>query len=100
MRTRVFKSGNSQAVRIPKELQLPPGLKEVEIEAVPGGFFIRQPAEPTMKLSEIFRAFGPGFMPEGRPDPGEEVERDWPWLKEDETNGAPKTDASTDEGQA
>ncbi len=37
MRTRVFKSGNSQAVRIPVELQLPPGVKEVEIEATPGG---------------------------------------------------------------
>lgn len=30
MRTRVFKRGNSQAVRIPKELQFPAGVKEVD----------------------------------------------------------------------
>ncbi len=80
MRTRVFKSGNSQAVRIPKELQLPPEVTDVEIEARPWGFVIRRPSEKGMKLSEIFAAFGPNFMPEGRPDPGEDVERDWSWM--------------------
>lgn len=78
MRTRVFKSGNSQAVRIPAELALPPEVKEVEIEAVPGGFIVRQPVESKMKLSEIFAAMGPDWFPDGkRPDPGEEPERHW-----------------------
>lgn len=85
MRTRVFKSGNSQAVRIPKELQLPAGLKEVEIEAVPGGFLIRRPVEPTMTLSELFQAMGPNWFPDGqRPDPGEEPERNWPGLESEQ----------------
>ncbi|MDP1653978.1 MAG: hypothetical protein Q8L56_14760 [Rhodocyclaceae bacterium] len=78
MRTRVFRSGNSQAVRIPCELQLPPDVKEVEIEAQPWGFVIRRPAESGMKLSEIFAAMGPNWFPDGkRPDPGEEADRDW-----------------------
>lgn len=78
MRTRVFKSGNSQAVRIPAELALPPEVKEVEIEAVPGGFIVRQPVERKMKLSDIFAAMGPEWFPDGkRPDPGEEPERNW-----------------------
>ena len=37
--TRVFRAGNSQAVRIPKAFELPEG--EVMIEARDGGLFIR-----------------------------------------------------------
>jgi len=79
MRTRVFKSGNSQAVRIPKEMQLPPEVKEVEIEVVPEGVLIRLgERKPLRRLSELFAAMGPDWFPGGqRPDPGEEVERDW-----------------------
>jgi virulence-associated protein VagC len=37
--TRVFRAGNSQAVRIPKALELPEG--EAVIEQRPGGLFLR-----------------------------------------------------------
>ena len=80
MRTaKVFKSGNSQAVRIPRELQLPAGEQEVEIEAVPGGLLIRLSERRKLaRLSEIFAAMGPDWFPDGqRPDPGEELERNW-----------------------
>ncbi|MDP9013580.1 MAG: hypothetical protein M3O41_13190 [Pseudomonadota bacterium] len=38
--TRVFRAGNSQAVRIPKAFELPEG--EVLIERRPGGLFVKQ----------------------------------------------------------
>jgi antitoxin VapB len=37
--TRVFRAGNSQAVRIPKAFELPEG--EVLIERRPGGLFVK-----------------------------------------------------------
>lgn len=78
MRTRVFKSGNSQAVRIPKELQLPPGVAEVEIEAVPGGMFIRLERRKLAGLSAKFAAMGGAdLFPDGRPDQGDEETRAW-----------------------
>lgn len=78
MRTRVFKSGNSQAVRIPKELQLPAEIREVDIEAVPGGVLIRLEPRRLTGLAAKFAALGgPDLFPEGRPDPGEEAQRDW-----------------------
>lgn len=81
MRTRVFKSGNSQAVRIPKELQLPPDLKEVEIEAVPGGVLIRLENRKLTGLAAKFSALGAlGVFADGRPDPGDEGERAWDGL--------------------
>lgn len=80
MRTRVFRSGNSQAVRVPKELQFPPEVKEVEIEAQPWGFVIRLPTRKLTGIGAKFAAFGPDFMPDGRPDPGADVERDWSWM--------------------
>lgn len=82
MRTRVFKSGNSQAVRIPKELQFPAEVKEVDIEARPWGFVIRRPGRQLTGLAAKFAAFGPDFMADGRPDPGEDAERDWSWMEE------------------
>ncbi|MDO9226820.1 MAG: AbrB/MazE/SpoVT family DNA-binding domain-containing protein [Pseudomonadota bacterium] len=78
MRTRVFKSGNSQAVRIPKEMQLPSEVKEVEIEVVPEGVLIRLEPRRLTGLAAKFAALGgPDMFPDGRPDPGEEPERNW-----------------------
>ncbi|MDZ4255092.1 MAG: AbrB/MazE/SpoVT family DNA-binding domain-containing protein [Sulfuritalea sp.] len=77
MRTRIFKSGNSQAVRIPKDLQLPPEVKEVDIEQRPWGFVIRHRGRRLTGLAAKFAAFGPDFLPEGRPAQGDEEERDW-----------------------
>ncbi len=76
MLTRCFKSGNSWAVRIPRELAT--GLpQEVQIERVGDTLTIRP--TKTRSLSGalgVFAKFGAEFLPEGRP-PSEEVGRDW-----------------------
>lgn len=67
MLTRVFKSGNSLAVRIPKELGFGEPMQEVEIDRTADGLIIR-PAK-RRKLTGIgakFGAFTPDFMAEGR----------------------------------
>ena len=81
MLTRVFKSGNSLAVRIPKELQAVLQDQEVEIERQGEGLLIR-PARRTLQgLGKVLAGFSPDFMAEGRefhPEP----ERDWgDWTK-------------------
>lgn len=76
MLTRVFKSGNSLAVRIPKELQAVLQEQEVEIERQGEGLLIR-PARRTLHgLGEILSRFSPDFMAEGR-EFHPEHERDW-----------------------
>jgi len=78
MRTRVFRSGNSQAVRIPAELQLPPDVKEVEIETVPGGLRVSFAQRRLTGLAGKFAALGAlGVFPDGRPPQDAEDERDW-----------------------
>jgi antitoxin VapB len=75
MRTRVFQSGNSQAVRIPKEFQFERVDIDYEIERREEGLLIR-PLPPTLEgVLTKFAAFTPDFMAEGRPDQGEQ-ERD------------------------
>lgn len=76
MLTRCFKSGNSWAVRIPRELAS--GLPaEVQIERVGDTLTIR----PTVTRSlagalGVFARFGAEFLPDGRP-PSDEISRDW-----------------------
>ncbi|MBV5345697.1 MAG: AbrB/MazE/SpoVT family DNA-binding domain-containing protein, partial [Rhodoferax sp.] len=48
MLTRVFKSGNSLAVRIPKELAIVDGAQDVEIERVGNTLVVRPVAQPTL----------------------------------------------------
>jgi antitoxin VapB len=75
MRTRVFQSGNSQAVRIPKEFQFERVDIDYEIERCEEGLLIR-PLPPTLEGAlEKFAAFTPDFLADGRPDQGEQ-ERD------------------------
>lgn len=67
MLTRIFKSGNSLAVRIPKDLEFASDVRDVEIERH-GDTLIIRPAK-TVNMSDImeaFAAFPPGFMAEGR----------------------------------
>lgn len=75
--TRIFKSGNSLAVRIPKELA-PDGLpQEAEIAWNNGVWTIRPIHKRKLTgLMEKFRAFSPDFMAGGR-EFHEEQERDW-----------------------
>lgn len=77
MLTRVFKSGNSLAVRIPKELAIVEAAQEVEIERVGNALMVR-PVEPQTLagIGDIFAMFSPDFMAEGR-EFHEQRERDW-----------------------
>jgi len=77
MLTRVFKSGNSLAVRIPKELGFVDAAQDVEVERVGNTLVLRLVEQATLAdLGEIFSMFSPGFMAEGR-EFHEEQPRDW-----------------------
>lgn len=70
MRTRVFQSGNSQAVRIPKELQFEQLDIDYEIERQGDRLIISPVGTPLTDALELFAAFSDDFMAEGRPDQG------------------------------
>ena len=72
MRTRVFQSGNAQAVRIPKELQFACLDVEYEIEHQGDSLIIRPVGESLGQVLERFAAFSPDFMVEGRPEQGDQ----------------------------
>lgn len=87
MLTRVFQSGNSIAVRIPKELAFVEPSQDVEIERVGNTLVIRPVERHTLAgLAEVFASFSPEFMAEGR-DFHEEPDRDW--------SGSPAESAAT-----
>jgi antitoxin VapB len=75
--TRIFKSGNSLSVRIPKEMVPADVPQDAEIEYKDGVWTIRPVQRRKLAgLAAKFRAFSPGFMAQGRlPEP--EAERDW-----------------------
>lgn len=88
MLTRVFKSGNSLAVRIPKELATLDPSEEVEIRRVGDALVIEPVARRKLKgLAARLAAvpMSPDFMAEGR-EFHEQKERDWPeaWLPQQE----------------
>lgn len=70
MRTRVFQSGNSQAVRIPKELQFDRLDIDYEIERQGNKLIIRPVGPPLVDVLDLFSAFSEDFMAAGRPDQG------------------------------
>lgn len=70
MRTRVFQSGNSQAVRIPKELQFEQVDVEYEIERQGDRLIISPVGAPLTDALDLFAAFSDDFMAEGRPEQG------------------------------
>ncbi len=77
MLTRVFKSGNSLAIRIPKELAFADPTQEVEIERVGNTLVVRPVIRETLDdLVEILASFPKNFMVDGR-DFHEQKERDW-----------------------
>jgi antitoxin VapB len=65
--TRVFQSGNSQAVRIPREFQL--DVTEVEIFRRGDELILRKKKENLLYVLDIFAAMPDDFMEEGRNDP-------------------------------
>jgi antitoxin VapB len=77
MLTRVFKSGNSLAVRIPKELAIVEASQDVEIEKIGDTLVLRPVVKRKLTgLAEAFSMFTPDFMAEGR-EFHEQKERDW-----------------------
>jgi antitoxin VapB len=64
--TRVFKSGNSQAVRIPKEFQF--DVDELEIFQRGKEIILRKKQDNLSDVMDIFAAFSDDFMEDGRND--------------------------------
>ncbi len=63
---RVFKSGNSQAVRLPKEFRV--GSKELEIFRRGEEIVLREPSKSLARAFELLAALPDDFLPEGRLD--------------------------------
>jgi len=77
MLTKVFKSGNSLAVRIPKELAIAEASQEVEIERIGNTLVVRPVVRETLAgIGKVFAMFSPGFMADGREFHAQR-ERDW-----------------------
>lgn len=71
-RTKVFRNGNSQAVRIPKDLAYDQSGLEMQIERVGDELRIRPVQQQTLSnVMERFARFSPNFLSEGR---GEHVQ--------------------------
>ena len=64
---KVFKSGNSQAVRIPKEFHLEGD--EVEIRRKGGSLILRSKKQSWAALIDSLRKFTADFMEDGRRQP-------------------------------
>jgi len=64
--TRVFKSGNSQAVRIPKEFQF--DVSELEIFKRGEEVILRKKSENLAGVLDIIAGFSDDFMEDGRND--------------------------------
>lgn len=78
MLTRIFKSGNSLAVRIPKELAIAEASQEVEIERIGNTLFVRPVAQKNLDdLVDILSSFPQSFMADGR-EFHDQRDRDWP----------------------
>lgn len=64
--TRVFKSGNSQAVRIPREFQF--DVNELEIFQRGDEIVLRKKPDDLSDVIDLFESFPDDFMQEGRND--------------------------------
>jgi antitoxin VapB len=85
MLTRVFKSGNSLAVRIPKALANALASQDVEIEKIGDTLVLRPVIKRKLTgLAEAFALFTPDFMADGR-EFHEQKDRDWGALDETPT---------------
>ena len=73
--TRLFKNGNSQAVRIPAELAFPSNDMELVIERVGDELRIRPAQRRMVNVMQALASFSPDFMASGRGDQ-EQVERE------------------------
>lgn len=78
LRTRIFRSGNSLAVRIPSELAVNGGgADEAQIEWHNGAWIVRPLQRRSLAgLAAVFREFPEDFMAQGR-EFHEQAPRDW-----------------------
>lgn len=74
--TRVFKSGNSLALRLPKSIGFAEGDDVTLVHHEDGSLSLWRADESARVLDSLYGAFSPGFMSEGRSD-AEGAERDW-----------------------
>lgn len=74
--SRVFKAGNSQAVRIPRALAFGPGVAEVDVERR-GDTLVIRPAKPTMTEFLERLAAVRGDAPRRERPPIDWPKRDW-----------------------
>lgn len=73
--TKVFKNGNSQAVRIPAEFAYDRSDMDVEVERIGDELRIRPARRSLGQVMGKFAKFSEGFMDQGRGD-NQEKERD------------------------
>lgn len=66
--TKVFRNGNSQAIRIPSELAYDRTDMELEIERIGEEIRIRPARRLLAGVLKKFAKFGPDFMADGRGD--------------------------------
>ena len=74
-RSKVFKSGNSVAIRLPKALGIAEG-QEFRLVRDDDGRILAHPVDDGMSLASLFGSFSADFMRDGRADAAES-ERDW-----------------------
>jgi antitoxin VapB len=75
-RAKIFKSGNSYALRLPRELGLAEGEEMVIVPHDDGRFTLWKQSESLETLMSLYGSMSPGFMKDGRGDI-EQDERDW-----------------------
>jgi antitoxin VapB len=76
MITKVFRSGNSLAVRLPAKMHIAKAGEEVSIEKRGNRVMITPHRRSLKGLMDRFAAFDPDFMEQGR-ERGQEPERRW-----------------------
>ncbi len=76
-RARIFKSGNSTALRLPRELGFSEGEEIVLVPHADGTFSFWKESEALNVLMGLYGAFSEGFMSDGRGDI-EQVDYAWP----------------------
>lgn len=75
-RAKVFKSGNSLAVRIPKEFGFSDGEEIVVVPHEDGSFSFWRERDGLDALMSLYGSMSPGFMADGRGDT-EQGDRAW-----------------------
>lgn len=75
-RTRIFKSGNSLAVRLPKELGIAEGEQVILSPHADGSVSFWRESDGLKVLMGLYGSFSEGFMSEGR---GDIEQEDYGW---------------------